>query len=91
MPLTELVLDTDQYADDPEYQFYCVALDAGEQIAARMDELGLTNDALAARMGVSARRVRDILQCGDRMTLMGIVAAATALGCRVKVEMEPAQ
>ena len=87
MPLT-IREYADQYANDPEYQLYCVALDAGEQIVARMDEMGLSNDALANRMGVNARRVRSILQCGDRMTLRSIVAVATALGCRVKVELQ---
>ena len=87
MPLTELTMK--DYTGDPEYEFDCTALDAGERIVARMSELRMTEETLARRMGVRTDRVRSILQCGDRMTLKGIVAAATALGCRVTVQLTP--
>ena len=81
----------DEFHGDPHYEFEGVAIKVGEQIVARMADLGMTHDDVAREMGVSPARVKQILRGNDNLTLMSIVRVAIALDARVEVRLvEPA-
>ena len=77
------------YAGDPEFEFYMLALEAGERIVERQAELGLTDAMVASRMGSRTERFRRILRGNDGLTLKSIVAVAAALDCRVQLTLLP--
>ena len=79
----------DEFQGDPEYEFDKVAIDVGEQIVARMGELGMTQADLARQMGVSRARISQILRGNDNLTLKSIVAVAIGLDSRVDVQLKP--
>ena len=81
----------DEFQGDPEYEFDKVAIDVGEQIVARMEELGMTQADLARQMGVSRARISQILRGNDNLTLKSIVAVAIGLDSRVDVQLKPAR
>ena len=77
------------YEGDPEYEFDMLALEIGEQIVERMEELELTQADLARKMGVSRARISQILRGDDNLTLKSIVAVAIGLDCRVGMRLKP--
>ena len=84
----------DEFQGDPEYEFDKVAIEVGEQIVARMEELGMTQADLARQMGVSRARISQILRGSDNLTLKSIVAVAIGLDSRVDLQLKatrPAQ
>ena len=66
-----------------------LALEIGEQIVERMEELELTQADLARKMGVSRARISQILRGDDNLTLKSIVAVAIGLDCRVGMRLKP--
>ena len=81
----------DEFQGDPDYEFTKVAIEVGEQILARMEELGMTQADLARQMGVSRARISQILRGNDNLTLKSIVAVAIGLDSRVDVRLKPAR
>ena len=77
------------YEGDPDYEFDVLALEIGEQIVERMEELGLTQAGLARKMGVSRARISQILRGDDNLTLKSVVAVAIGLDCRVGMRLKP--
>ena len=78
-----------QFRGDPEFEFHLAAARIGEEIVARLDDLGLTQAELATRMGVSAARVSQILRGADNLTLKSLVAVAAALDADLSLSMKP--
>lgn len=61
------------------------------QIAAIVKESGWTQAEAAARCSVTQPRINDLLRGRiSRFSLDALVNIATAIGCRVHVELEPA-
>ena len=81
----------DEFEGDPDYEFDGVAIAVGEQIVARMEELGMTQADLARKMGVSRARISQILRGNDNLTLKSIVAVAIGLDCRVDLQLKHAK
>ena len=77
-----------QYGGDPEYEFDLLAIDVGERIVERMEELGMTRTKLAAAVGVSKARISQILSGYDNLTLKSLVAVATGLGSQVELRLK---
>ena len=77
------------YEGDPDYEFDVLAIDIGERIVERMDELGLTQAGLARKMGVSRARISQILRGHDNLTLKSVVAVAIGLDSRVDLRLKP--
>ena len=80
-----------QYEGDPEFEFDLLAIEVGERIVERMEDLGMTRTELAAAVGVSKARVSQILGGHDNLTLKSLVAVAVGLGSRVKVRLTDRQ
>ena len=78
----------EEFRGDPHYEFAKVAIDVGEQIAARMEEREMTQADLAREMGVSRARVSQILRGNDNLTLKSIVAVAIALDSRIDLQLK---
>ncbi len=74
---------------DLDYQFGYLTVAIGDQIAGRMQELGLTQADLARRMGVTPGRVSQILKGPDNLTLKSLVAVAHALDARFEFQLAP--
>lgn len=72
----------------PEFEFDLLAIEVGEAIAGRLDNLGLSRSDLSRRMGVSRARVTQILAGDDNLTLKSLVAVANALGATLSVEFK---
>ncbi|MYE46386.1 MAG: helix-turn-helix transcriptional regulator [Chloroflexi bacterium] len=79
----------DEFQGDPDYEFDKLAVEVGEQIFARMEELGMTQADLARQMGVSRARISQILRGNDNLTLKSIVGVAIGLESRVDVQLKP--
>lgn len=77
-----------QYQGDPEYEFDLLAIDVGERIVERMEELGMTRTKLAAAVGVSKARISQILSGYDNLTLKSLVAVATGLESRIELRLK---
>lgn len=77
-----------QYEGDPEYEFDLLAIDVGERIVERMEELGMTRTKLAAAVGVSKARISQILSGYDNLTLKSLVAIATGLESRIELRLK---
>ena len=77
-----------QYQGDPEYEFDLLAIEVGERIVERMEDLGMTRTKLAAAVGVSKARISQILSGYDNLTLKSLVAVATGLGSRVELRLK---
>ena len=80
-----------QYEGDPEFEFDLLAIDVGERIVERMEDLGMTRTELAAAIGVSTARISQILGGHDNLTLKSLVAVAVGLGSRVEVRLTDRQ
>ena len=76
-----------QYEGDPEFEFDLLAIDVGERIVERMEDLGMTRTELAAAVGVSKARISQILGGHDNLTLKSLVAVAIGLGSRIEVRL----
>jgi predicted XRE-type DNA-binding protein len=62
-----------------------------QQIAAIVQKNGWTQTEAAARCGLTQPRINDLLRGRiSRFSLDALVNIATAIGCRVHVELEPA-
>ena len=72
----------------PEFEFAQLAIEIGEEIVQRMDELGINQTELARRMGVSRARVSQVLSGSDNLTLRTLVGVANALDARLSVRVE---
>ena len=77
-----------QYEGDPEYEFDLLAIDIGERIVERMEQLRITRTALAAALGVSKARISQILSGHDNLTLKSLVAVAAGLGSRIELRLK---
>ena len=64
---------------DPEYLAERLALRSNKEIRRRMAELGLTQDKLAERLGVSQAYVSRLLNYSPNMTLRSLTLIAHAL------------
>jgi predicted XRE-type DNA-binding protein len=61
------------------------------KIAARLKQHDWTQDEAARRCGVTQPRINDLLRGRvSRFSLDALVNIATALGCRVRVDLEAA-
>ena len=58
-----------QYEGDPEFEFDLLAIDIGERIVERMEQLSMTRTELAGKIGVSKARISQILSGNDNLTL----------------------
>ena len=76
-----------RFQGDPEFEFDVLAIDIGERIVERMEELRMTRTALAAAMGVSKARISQILSGNDNLTLKSLVAVAIGLESRIEVRV----
>jgi predicted XRE-type DNA-binding protein len=62
-----------------------------QKIAARLKQHGWTQKEAARRCGVTQPRINDLLRGRvSRFSLDALVNIATALGCRVRVDLEAA-
>ena len=77
-----------QYRGDPEFEFDLLAIDVGERIVERMEELGMTRTRLAAAVGVSKARISQILSGRDNLTLKSLVAVAMGLDTRIELRLK---
>ena len=82
----------DAIADTPE-QAANLRARAGlmEKIAARLEQHGWTQGEAARQCGVTQPRINDLMRGRvSRFSLDALVNIATALGCRVRVDLEAA-
>ena len=77
-----------QYEGDPEFEFDLLAIDIGERIVERMEQLRMTRTELAAQVGVSKARISQILSGHDNLTLKSLVAVACGLESRIELRLK---
>ena len=77
-----------QYRGDPEYEFDLLAIEVGERIVERMEDLGMTRTKLAAAVGVSKARISQILSGYDNLTLKSLVAVAAGLESQIELRLK---
>lgn len=77
-----------RYQGDPEFEFDLLAIEVGERIVERMEELGMTRTELAAAVGVSKARISQILSGNDNLTLKSLVAVAVGLESRIELRLK---
>jgi len=84
-----LGVSPDQRATDTQIDEEMLALvtQLTNEINWHMRERGLTRADLAARMGVSAGRVSQILGGGENLTLRTLAALSTALDARFDIQL----
>lgn len=80
-----------RYEGDPEFEFDKLAIDVGERIVERMDEMGMSRTDLAAAVGVSRARISQILSGHDNLTLKSLVAVAAGLQSRIELRLRNAR
>ena len=82
----------DAIADTPEQAANLRArAELMQKIAARLEQHGWTQAEAARRCGVTQPRMNDLLRGRvSRFSLDALVNIATALGCRVRVDLEAA-
>jgi predicted XRE-type DNA-binding protein len=82
----------DAIADTPEQAANLRArAELMQKIAARLKQHGWTQAEAACRCGVTQPRINDLLRGRvSRFSLDALVNIATALGCRVRVDLEAA-
>ena len=78
------------YEGDPEFEFDLLAIEVGELIVERMEELGMTRTELATAVGVSKARISQILSGHDNLTLKSLVAVAVGLESRIELRLKSA-
>jgi predicted XRE-type DNA-binding protein len=82
----------DAIADTPEQAANLRArAELIQKIAARLKRKGWTQAEAASRCGVTQARINDLLRGRvSRFSLDALINIATALGCRVRVDLEAA-
>jgi len=82
----------DAIADTPEQAANLKArTQLMQKIAARLKQHGWTQDKAASHCGVTQPRINDLLRGRvSRFSLDALVNIATALGCRVRIDLEAA-
>ena len=78
------------YEGDPEFEFDLLAIEVGELIVGRMEELGMTRTGLATAIGVSKARISQVLSGHDNLTLKSLVAVAAGLESRIELRLKSA-
>lgn len=76
-----------EYRNDPGYVAEGVAIDIMEQALSLMLEKGLTEDELAAAMGISRRRLIRLLNAPPTLTLTDIARLAVGLDAKMQVSL----
>lgn len=80
---------TDSRLTDPEvrrvFEEERLVAEATDTLAALVEEAGLSQRELAARLGVSEGRISHILSGGTNLTLRSLAALAWALGVEFKL------
>lgn len=77
-----------QFEGDPEFEFDLLAIDIGERIVERMEQLTINRTELATKIGVSKARVSQILRGHDNLTLKSLVAVAIGLESRIELRLK---
>ena len=77
-----------QYEGDPEFEFDLLAIDIGERMVERMEQLSMTRTELAGKIGVSKARISQILSGNDNLTLKSLVAVAGGLESRIELRLK---
>ena len=77
-----------QYEGDPDFEFDLLAIDIGERIVERMEQLSINRTELAAKIGVSKARISQILRGHDNLTLKSLVAVAIGLESRIEIRLK---
>lgn len=77
-----------QYEGDPEFEFDLLAIDIGERIVERMEQLKMTRTELAETIGVSKARISQILSGHDNLTLKSLVAVANGIESRIELRLK---
>ena len=82
----------DAIADTPEQAANLRArAELMQKIGARLEEHDWTQAEAASRCGVTQPRINDLLRGGlSRFSLDALVNIATALGCRLRVDLDAA-
>lgn len=73
-----------------EYASELLMLEYTAALEQRMAAAGVSRAGLAARMGVSRPMVTKLLRGTCNLTIRTMAAAASAVGCRVALTLEPA-
>jgi transcriptional regulator with XRE-family HTH domain len=76
-------------ADDIEYLTEVSIYEFNELLTSKMKELAITRTQLAQRLGVSKSLITQILNGNPNMTIKTMVSLATALGCRINLDIYP--
>ena len=74
---------------DPEYLAECAIVEFTEDMAKRMQELGITRSELARRLDTSPAYITKILQGNANFTLKSMVRIAAALESDLKTHLQP--
>ena len=75
--------------NDPEYLAECAIVEFTEELAKRMDELGLTRAELARRLDTTPAYITKILRGNANFTLKSMVRIASVLESEFKSQMQP--
>jgi transcriptional regulator with XRE-family HTH domain len=78
-----------EFENDPVFHTEGVLIELGEEIWARMEQLGLSKADLAHRLGVSQAAITRMLSGSPNMTLLKLVTVAMALDADVEVRLKP--
>lgn len=81
-------LETDRAS--AEYAAELLMLEFTAALEQRMATAGVSRSGLAARMSVSRPMVTKLLRGTGNLTIRTMAAAASAVGCRVVLTLEPA-
>ncbi len=77
-----------QFEGDLDFEFDRLAIEVGERIVERMEELEMTRSKLATALGVSKARISQILSGDDNLTLKTLVAVSLGLESRVEFRLK---
>lgn len=78
--------------DDPDYVFEAARADLAEQIYRAMEDAGLNESQLAAKLDMSRQAINQALTMKSNFTLRSLVRISLALGRRLFVRMvEPGE
>lgn len=75
--------------NDPEYLAECAIVEFTEDMAKRMDELGVSRSELARRLDTTPAYITKILRGNANFTLKSMVRIASALESEFKSHMQP--
>ncbi len=74
---------------DSEYQAECAIVDFTENMAKRIEKLGITRSELASRLDTSPAYITKILRGNANFTLKSMVRIACALESDLKIHLQP--